>query len=147
MADACGVTTSVNGGPSVCAVPVYPREVTASLRQEMKTVNLDDNDRRQQALQRLQLPDTMTLSSSGYKTMKDAAMIELQFTEADPAISKSSTTATNAVTTTSTTSPEDGPPPQLLRFVQEVDVVRGREMIKHNTGDVGSICLVVRRPG
>jgi hypothetical protein len=122
MVDACG-TTSANGGPSICAVPIYPREVTASLRREMKAINLNDAQRRKIALERLQLPDTMTLTSNGYKTMKDAAMIELQFSEHNKDNENDS------------------------KLVHEVDVVRGREMVKHNTGDVGSICMVVRRPG
>lgn len=33
------------------------------------------------------------------------------------------------------------------RSVKEVDVVRGREMIRFKSGTYGSICLVVRRPG
>lgn len=32
-------------------------------------------------------------------------------------------------------------------MVQEVDVLRGREMIRRHSGSVGSICYVVRRPG
>jgi hypothetical protein len=31
--------------------------------------------------------------------------------------------------------------------VQEVDVLRSREMIKRHTGVHGSLCFVVRRPG
>lgn len=31
--------------------------------------------------------------------------------------------------------------------VQEVDVLRGREVVKQNLGSAGSICFVVRRPG
>lgn len=33
------------------------------------------------------------------------------------------------------------------RSVKEVDVLRGREMIRLQTQEFGSICLVVRRPG
>ena len=31
--------------------------------------------------------------------------------------------------------------------VQEVDVLRSREMIKRHTGKYGTLCFVVRRPG
>lgn len=31
--------------------------------------------------------------------------------------------------------------------VKEIDVVTGREMIQNHTGDYGSICFVIRRPG
>ncbi|KAG7337797.1 AhpC/TSA antioxidant enzyme [Nitzschia inconspicua] len=86
----CG-TTSVNGGPSICAVPVYPREVTASLRKEIKTIDLNNAQQRKLALQRLQLPETMVLTSNGYRTMKDAAMIELQFPELDKTKTKTTT--------------------------------------------------------
>ena len=33
------------------------------------------------------------------------------------------------------------------RQVREVDVLRGREVIKRHTGRKGSLCFVVRRPG
>jgi len=33
------------------------------------------------------------------------------------------------------------------RSVSEVDVLLGSEMIAKNTGNFGSICFVVRRPG
>lgn len=31
--------------------------------------------------------------------------------------------------------------------VKETDVLRGSEMLRHNSGPLGSIVLVVRRPG
>lgn len=33
------------------------------------------------------------------------------------------------------------------KSVQEVDVLRGSEVIKRFTDQIGSICFVVRRPG
>ena len=146
MADTCG-TASVDGGPAICAVPVYPRAVTASLRKQMKTINLDDVKRREEALQTLKLPATMMPTASPYKTMRDAAMIELQFAggrranhddsfRLNESFRSSNLDGSNR-STTSTSNP----------LVQEVDVVRGKEMVKHQTKSVGSIYLVVRRPG
>ena len=37
------------------------------------------------------------------------------------------------------------PKPQAM--VKEVDVLRGREVVRHNAGVAGSLCFVVRRPG
>ena len=146
MADACG-TVSVDGGPAICAVPVYPRTVTASLRQEMKQINLQDADRRAKALKHLKLPATMAPTSSGYKTMRDAAMIELQFSGRRPSrLNDSFRTVTSTSMNESSldgSNRSSGSAP----LVQEIDVVRGKEMIKHQTKSVGSICMVVRRPG
>jgi hypothetical protein len=33
------------------------------------------------------------------------------------------------------------------KSVDEIDVLRSREMVQKHTGKYGSICLVVRRPG
>lgn len=143
MADACG-TTSVDGGPAICAVPVYPRAVTASLRQQVKDINLADTERRQQALERLQLPETMKVDSNGYKTMRDAAMIELQFASNNNNNNRRSSSW--STTSNNNTNPtQDAPFAPAL--VKEIDVLRGREMVKNQTKSVGSICMVVRRPG
>jgi hypothetical protein len=99
----------------------------------LKDVNLQDTDRREQALEVLKLPETMVVTSNGYKTIRDAAMIELQFLEP----TKISSSSTNDKSTISTTT----------SFVHEIDVLRGREMIQQNTKENGSICMVVRRPG
>jgi hypothetical protein len=120
-------------GTSVCSPSVYPRAVTASIRRQLKDVNLQDTVRREQALEVLKLPETMVVTSNGYKTIRDAAMIELQFLEP----TKISSSSTNDKSTISTTT----------SFVHEIDVLRGREMIQQNTKENGSICMVVRRPG
>jgi hypothetical protein len=124
-------------GTSVCTTAVYPRAVTASIRRQLKDINLQDKERREQALHRLKLPETMLVTSSGYKTMRDAAMIELQFPEPTKILSSSSSsnTTTNDNSTATTV------------FVQEIDVLRGKEVVQQNTKEIGSICMVVRRPG
>ena len=151
MADTCG-TSSVDGGPAICAVPVYPRAVTASLRQEMKTINLQDKERRAKALNNLKLPSTMAPTANAYKTMRDAAMIELQF-----AGSRRSSRLNDSFRSTEPTALNESFRSSLdgsnrsatttANLVQEIDVVRGKEMVKHQTKSVGSICMVVRRPG
>ncbi|KAL3909619.1 MAG: hypothetical protein SGILL_008016, partial [Bacillariaceae sp.] len=128
MADACG-TASVEGGPAICAVPVYPRAVTASLRNEMKQINLQDMDRRAKALKNLKLPGTMAPSSSAFKTMRDAAMIELQFAGRRP--SRLNDSFRTESLNDSRRSELDGSNRSAL--MQEVDVVRGKEMVKHQT--------------
>lgn len=37
--------------------------------------------------------------------------------------------------------------PDGAAVVKQVDVLRGREVIQHNSGTAGSLCFVVRRPG
>ena len=143
MADACG-TASVDGGPAICAVPVYPRAVTASLRKEMKQINLQDMDRRAKALENLKLPRTMAPTSNAYKTMRDAAMIELQFAGRRPSRLNDSFRS-ESLNDSPQSSSLDGSTEAAL--VQEIDVVRGKEMVKYQTKSVGSICMVVRRPG
>lgn len=102
--DPCGPTTAV------CTKSVYPSVLTATLRQQMKDVQLSDVVKMEDALNRLRLPDTMINN----RNLKDAAMVELAIDD---------------------------------RSVREVDVLRGREMIRLQSGEFGSICLVVRRPG
>lgn len=101
-------------------MPVYPRAVTASLRQQMKGIQLDNIEKQLQAIEKLKLPEkTMDI-----RKLNDATMIELEF---------AASSSNNENNTSS--------------LVHEIDVLRGREMIKHHSGKYGSICYVIRRPG
>jgi hypothetical protein len=113
----------------------------------MKNINLQDEMRRQQALKRLQLPSTMAPTSSAYKTMRDAAMIELQFSGGGRRINPNDSFHNMNESFRGQASSVDVSNRSTSELVQEVDVVRGREMVKHQTKTFGSICMVVRRPG
>lgn len=96
-------TTSGSGSktgtaaPPVCSLPVYPKVVTAYLRDQMKRVQFDDSTCMEQALARMELPEGLRPGNPS-RAIRDAAVVELRI------------------------SVEEG--------VQEVDVMRGREMIK-----------------
>jgi hypothetical protein len=113
MNPSCEDASGGGGGGGVCDLPVYPRAVTSSLRQQIKSIQLDDTAKVDQATGKLQLPSTMDA-----RTLNDATIIELEF-DADGG------------------------------RVHEVDVLRGREMVKQycTSKGYGSVCLVVRRPG
>jgi hypothetical protein len=100
----------------VCSIPIYPRAVTSSLRKQMKGIQLDDVEKQEESVEKLQLPATMEV-----RRLNDATMIELEF----------SSSSDHAVPSS----------------VREIDVLRGREMIKHHSSRYGSIVYVVRRPG
>jgi hypothetical protein len=64
------------------------------------------------------VPDTMKLSSSMKKSrLGDSTLVEIEIKKDDD------------------------------KTVEEVDVLRGREILQRFSGKYGSICLVVRRPG
>jgi hypothetical protein len=113
----------------ICHSSVYSNAVTASLRDQLQRINLSDVERRKVALQRMKLPPTLALNSNGYKTLRDATLMELQFPEQQ---------CNNKVKIN-----DQSLPP----LVQPVRVLRGRDVIQRNLPSQGSIGFAVRRPG
>lgn len=107
-------------GAQICSAPLFPKEVTRSVKKQMLHF-------KEQAAATCASSLTLTKSMLHDTAWKQQAMIELKAMEE------------------SSSSPDDSPGNS--KVVQEIDVLTGREMVQNNTGEIGSICLVVRRPG
>ena len=171
--------SAAGGASAVCTLPVYPKVVTASLRQAMKDINLDDADRRQKAVSQMELPEGLRQNKAGLRSIRDAAVIELNINSesvkevdvmrgremirqqlepilwsteqqqlhektAEPDSSPSPSSAPSQAATRGSTTPTTQQAQQSSSSTTTTTTTNNKI---NKRGSMGSICLVVRRPG
>lgn len=138
-------SSGAGGALVVCSLPVYPKVVTASLRKIMKEIDLTDEGRRKIAIHRMTLPETLHAGGSGIKAIRDASIIELM-------IDATTVKEVDVMRGRELIRQQLEPGSQWSTTEQQKQTPTTEPVIPPSAttrkrGSLGSICLVVRRPG